>query len=456
MALPLRRGCLHALLLVLALALVGCGGVPEGPLLPANGTEPPVPEDAQSRAVSLTRIGDTALRSGEIETAVGLFEQATLTDGRNVTAALGLGDALLAAGRDLDASRAFERALAIQPNLPAAAYGYARSMIAIQRPEVAVAHLSRLVTQNPSSVEALNALGVAQDLLGDHAAATATYRQALGVVPASTSVRNNLALSLALQEKFADAVDLLRPLAEGPEATRRARQNLALVYGMQGDMRAAERISRVDLGGPDLANNLAYFAAVRGIEEPSVRAAALAPEQMLAAGEPRLTRKSKSVRRAAARLTQWVASCAATAGACRRPSRRHRLPARDRWCRSLAMQAAGPQAAAPGSSMSAASSPPLQPSNGVACAQSTLARSPGSAGWPAPMLGWNRCWSARSPASRRPRACARNSARTLTPAGRCSSSALMHSEAAAWRGWSPAVRSRRMGWGSGCARRGSG
>ena len=74
-----------------------------------------VPEDAQARAVSLTRIGDTALRSGEIETAVGLFEQATLTDGRNVTAALGLGDALLAAGRDLDASRAFERALAIQP-----------------------------------------------------------------------------------------------------------------------------------------------------------------------------------------------------------------------------------------------------------------------------------------------------------------------------------------------------
>jgi Flp pilus assembly protein TadD len=300
MALPIRRGCLHALLLVLALALVGCGGVPEGPLLPPASTEPPVPEDAQARAVSLTRIADTALRSGEIETAVGLFEQATLTDGRNVTAALGLGDALLAAGRDLDASRAFERALAIQPNLPAASYGYARSLIAIQRPEVAVEHLRRLVTQNPTSVEALNALGVAQDLLGDHAAATATYRRALGVVPASTSVRNNLALSLALQEQFADAVDLLRPLAEGPDATRRARQNLALVYGLQGDMSAAERISRVDLGGRDLANNLAYFAAVRGIEEPSVRAAALAPEQTLSTHEPRLTRKSKAVRRAAA------------------------------------------------------------------------------------------------------------------------------------------------------------
>lgn len=299
MALPLRLGRAHAPLLVLALALAGCGGLPQGPLLPEQSTEPLVPEDAQSRSLSLTRIGDTALRSGETETAVGLFQQATLTDSRNVTAALGLGDALLAAGRNLDASRAFERALTIQPNLPAASYGYARSMIAIQRPEVAVEHLRKLVAHNPSSVEALNALGVAQDLLGDHEAASGTYRLALSMVPASASVRNNLALSLALQERFADAVDLLRPLAEGPEATRRGRQNLALVYGLQGDMNAAERISRVDLGGSDLANNLAYFAAVRGIDEPTVRAAALAPEQMQAIDEPRLTRKSKTVRHSA-------------------------------------------------------------------------------------------------------------------------------------------------------------
>ena len=89
--------------------------VARGSLLPPVDPEPPATEGAQSRSASLTRIGDTALRSGEIETAVGLFEQATLIDSRNVTAALGLGNALLAAGRDLDASRAFERALAISP-----------------------------------------------------------------------------------------------------------------------------------------------------------------------------------------------------------------------------------------------------------------------------------------------------------------------------------------------------
>ena len=296
MALPLRCGHPYALSLLIALLLAGCGGVPAGPALPGPGLEPPASEDAQSRSTSLVRIADTALRSGEIETAIGLFEQATLSDGRNVTAALGLGDALLAAGRDLDASRAFERALAIQPSLPAAAYGYARAMIAIQRPEVAVEHLQRLVAANPSSVESLNALGVAQDMLGDHAAATETYRRALAVVPAAMSVRNNLALSLALQERFGEAVDLLRPLAEGPGGTRRARQNLALVYGLNGDMAAAERLGRVDLGGEDLANNLAYIAAVRGIELPTIRAAALVPEQGFRAEEPRPTRKSRSVR----------------------------------------------------------------------------------------------------------------------------------------------------------------
>ena len=48
------------------------------------------------------------------------------------------------------------------------------------------------------------------------------------------------------------------------------------MYGLQGDMAAAERISRIDLGGEDLANNLAYFATVRGMDPAALRAAMLA------------------------------------------------------------------------------------------------------------------------------------------------------------------------------------
>ena len=297
MALPTSPA--RALALAAALALAGCGGVPKGPMLPEGPATAPASADARARAVSLTRIADTALRSGDAESAVGLFQEATLTDQGSLPAALGLGEAMLVVGRDLEATRAFERALAIMPGSPEARYGYARAMIAINRPEVAADQLRSLVAEAPTNIAALNALGVAQDLLGDHAAAEATYRQALGVMPGAESVRNNLALSLALQDRFGEALDLLRPLAEGPDSTRRARQNLALVFGLQGDMAAAERISRIDLGGEDLASNLAYFAALRGMEAPSVRALALAPENETVPIEPRLTRKSKTARRAA-------------------------------------------------------------------------------------------------------------------------------------------------------------
>ncbi|MFL5332916.1 MAG: tetratricopeptide repeat protein [Geminicoccaceae bacterium] len=280
MTLLVRRARAAVPLALLALVLAGCGGAPVGPVLPGEHPGSAAPESARGRSESLVRLGDTALRSGEIETAASLFDQATQLDAANVGAALGLGDALLAAGRDLDASRAFERALAAQPDLPAAQYGYARAMIAVRRPEVAADFLHKLVAANPSDVASLNALGVSYDLMGQHDQASATYRQGLTVAPASVPLRNNLALSLALQNQFTEAVDLIRPVAEGPEATRRSRQNLALVYGLQGDLGAAARLGRADLDPGDLKNNLAYFATVRGLKSPRARAEALAPDQL--------------------------------------------------------------------------------------------------------------------------------------------------------------------------------
>jgi hypothetical protein len=72
-------------------------------------------------------------------------------------------------------------------------------------------------------------------------------------------------------------------------------------------MASAERISRIDLGGEELTNNLAYFATVRGMENPAQRAAALAPEELPVMAEPRHTRKSRSVRNSAAPATGGTA-----------------------------------------------------------------------------------------------------------------------------------------------------
>ena len=126
-------------------------------------------------------------------------------------------------------------------------------------------------------MRALNALGVANDLVGRQDLALAAYRRGLAVAPGDLALRNNLGLSLALAGHFEQALDQLGPLGEGPEASRRTRQNLALVYGPAGDLSAARRVGRADLSEHELEANLAYVASVRGLADPSLRASAMAP-----------------------------------------------------------------------------------------------------------------------------------------------------------------------------------
>ena len=218
-------------------------------------------------------------------------------------------------------------------------------MIAIRRPEVAVDHLRRLTESRARAASAaLNALGVAYDLLGEHALATADLppgprhgagldlaAQQSGLVPgAAGAVRRAL-------------VELLRPIAEGPGSTRRTRQNLALVYGLQGDLGAAERLSRVDLGGRTLQQPglLRDRAGHRGADRAGRGAGAGA---VTSAEEPRLTRKSRAVAaRAAPPATPGCSPprCRRPPG---RPSRQRRPAARGHWRRSWEMPAPDPAA----------------------------------------------------------------------------------------------------------------
>lgn len=264
------------LLAVCLLAFAGCTTAPHGPLL-ADGSAGAAPGLGGGRSASLTRMADTAFRSGETTTAASLYEEALLLDGGNVPAALGLGHALLAQGRAQEASRAFERAIKASDGSAEAHLGYARAMIALRRPEVAAEHLRGILEREPDHAQALNALGVAYDLQGQHRLAIETYRKGLAGNPTSIPLRNNLGLSLALAGQVDEAIDRLRPLGEGPEATRRTRQNLALAYGLRGDLAAAERLGRIDLGEAELRDNLAYIAAVRGMQDPVRRATTLAP-----------------------------------------------------------------------------------------------------------------------------------------------------------------------------------
>ena len=119
-----------------------------------------------------------------------------------------------------------------------------------------------------------SALGLAYDMLGDHAVAQSRYQRGLSESPNHMGLRNNLGLSYALTGDMPAAISTLRGVVETPGASPRHRQNLALVYGLAGEIDNAAAVSRLDLAEAAVKANLAYYAVLRS-QTPAERRTAI-------------------------------------------------------------------------------------------------------------------------------------------------------------------------------------
>jgi Flp pilus assembly protein TadD len=238
-------------------------------------------EHEQGRYGTLLRLAASARAAGDRAAAVSLYQQAIADSRSRVDAYVLLGETLLEMEAFDDAASTFQDALGRDRNNIAARRGYGRAMLGLNRPEVAVLHYQAVLGAAPDDLQAHNGLGVAFDLAGQHEAAQDAYRSGLAIAPDSVLLRNNLGLSLALSGKHEEAIEMLRALADEPGAKARNRQNLALAYGLAGDLTAAERVSRLDLDEESVQNNIAFFAALAGLDDRRKRASVLgvhAPE----------------------------------------------------------------------------------------------------------------------------------------------------------------------------------
>lgn len=121
----------------------------------------------------------------------------------------------------------------------------------------------RAVASGGRSVEALNGLGLAHDMLGDHAAAQAAYREALAIDPTSWTVAANLGMSLLLTRRPEAAAEVLARAETDPAAPPRARHNLAIAFAMSGQEARMLRLLRAEGGRtPQQVETLA--ADIRG------------------------------------------------------------------------------------------------------------------------------------------------------------------------------------------------
>ncbi|MCB2055144.1 MAG: tetratricopeptide repeat protein [Geminicoccaceae bacterium] len=236
------------------------------------------PYSGEPRVERLLRMGTDAASGGDPMTAGALYQQAVQIEPNNAEALRGLGATMQRLDKPREAGEAFAAVLRMNPDDLEAGVGYAKAMIAIGRPEAAAVHLEPLVEMYGDDARVLNLAGVIQDLQARHDEAAQLYRRGLAVAPDDLNLRNNLGLSLALAGRHEAALSMLEPLTRGPTSNVRTRQNLALAYGLAGDYGAAERVALLDLDESAVANNLAYYAALREMEPSRARSAALRPD----------------------------------------------------------------------------------------------------------------------------------------------------------------------------------
>jgi tetratricopeptide (TPR) repeat protein len=191
-------------------------------------------------------VASAALAGGSPDIALNVTNGILAKEPDNVPALLSQADAFNALNRSTEAKSSYARALVAEPGSVAAQIGLARLALSSD-PEQAQGLFLTALAQDPGNKIALNDLGIAYDLQGEHAKAQDAYRRALGADPSMRAAEVNLALSMALNGQAADAVRLLKPFATDPSASRRLRQDFAAALAISGDKQQAAKILSVDM-----------------------------------------------------------------------------------------------------------------------------------------------------------------------------------------------------------------
>ncbi len=205
-------------------------------------------------------VARAALSAGSPEIALNVANAIVAKEPRNVDALSTQGDALSLLGRMDEAEASYAKALAANPGSVDVKIGLGRLRLRSDPAQAQALFLS-VLEREPRNKVALNNLGIAYDLQGQHASAQAAYRQALGADPTMRAAEVNLALSMALSGKAADAVEILRPLASDPEASQRIRHDLAVALAISGDKQAAARVLNGDLTSDQVERALLALGA---------------------------------------------------------------------------------------------------------------------------------------------------------------------------------------------------
>jgi Flp pilus assembly protein TadD len=220
-----------------ALLLAACQGA---------GPAPPAPPSQLSLQARLRLAEATDAQQGGTAATYAVLAEAAATAPDDIPLQERFAAVAEANERWAEAAEALRRIIARAPT-PERLMRLGRLELRLGQPS-AVQTWQRAVASGGRSVEALNGLGLAHDMVGDHAAAQAAYRQALAIDPASWTVAANLGMSLLLTRQPKAAAEVLARAEADPAAPPRARHNLAIAFAMSGQEARMLRLLRAEGG----------------------------------------------------------------------------------------------------------------------------------------------------------------------------------------------------------------
>jgi Flp pilus assembly protein TadD len=225
---------------------------------------------------SVLNVADAALVGHDPDLALQISQAVLNRNPHDLQALYHEGAAYYATGRCEDAIAAYQLALHYDPTSSEAETGLGRCLLKRNAIEAQNA-FTAAITDDPTNAAAYNDLGIALDLRGAYASATAPYEQALKLAPGTSATEVNLGLSLALSGDAEDALEYLGPLAISAQASPRIREDYALALLAAGRTAEAREALAVDIAPEKLGQAMASFQAVLTAAAPASGSAALAP-----------------------------------------------------------------------------------------------------------------------------------------------------------------------------------
>lgn len=222
---------------------------------------------------TMLRIGDAARDAGDIAAAIPIYRRAHALAPLEVPPLLRLARTLGTVGAHREAGNAWKRALMIEPRSFEARLGYGETLAALDQPSLALEQF-RLARELDSNASLFNGIGVANDLMGDAAAAQAAYREGLGI-ERNLKLLNNLGLSLALSGETGEAIAILEEANAFPGAGLRHRTNLALAYALGGTPERAAAIMATDTDRLSTERAQSFYTMVASLPDHESRVAAV-------------------------------------------------------------------------------------------------------------------------------------------------------------------------------------